>query len=100
MRRALGLLALLATGGLIIAPLWLVGTLPQDVGSGRIGLGRLGIEPASFVAGVATAILLARLLRLPWGRLVEALAALGRIWRRNAAMLALAAVFAGILLFY
>lgn len=99
MRRTLGMLTLLATGGLVVA-LWLPEPLPQHAGGARLGFGSFSVEPASFVAGLLVAAVIVRLCRLPWGRLIEAVGVLLRIWRRNAALLAMAAVFAGILLFY
>lgn len=103
MQRVLGMVTLFVVGGLVVAILMALGTLPHlslPSLTGRTGRGWLGIEPASFLVGFLSAVLLGWLWQLPWGRLAEALGDLFRAWRRNAALLAMAAVFTGILLFY
>jgi hypothetical protein len=62
--------------------------------------GPFGIELRSFVFGAAAGVVGVHLSLLPWRRLPELLDALACSLRTNAALFALASIFAGVLLFY
>lgn len=100
MQRIGGFLALLA-GGLLVAAV-LLGATPfavDNLGIERMALpGRL--EPISFAAGFAAAIAAGRIYRVPWGSIPQRMLAAILGWRRNFAMMSLAAICAGVLLFY
>lgn len=98
MQRSLVVFAIVAVAGLVLA--FGSGTLVLPFGgeTGRWSVPRL--EPVSFALGVVAAMAASWLRRLPWGDLMAVLAVMLRVWRRNAALAALALVFAGVLLFY
>ena len=60
----------------------------------------LGVDVASFAAGLVAGMAVAHLSHVPWGQLKALTIASLHGLRRNMALFALASAFAGVLLFY